>query len=351
MGSSPDKHSRVEAARALIARVVAVVAVCAAVMALLVLSDSTPAGAKTPSIDELNSKTDAARSRAQGLAGQIESQTGALRDERAQANAAASRESELSETLADGQARAAELATEVGRTRAELQRTRERLRRSTAALAARLVAMYKGGEPDVTQLLLSSASYDDLATRTYFLERIRAADDALVDRARDLRGQVNVQLQEVSAARDRQQAHNDAVAAARDEIAAARAQAQARAAALASSRSSRQAALGDLQAQIARWKQQLQRAEQISAAEAERQVGEMIKDWAIPEQIVLCESGGNFDAVNPASGAGGAYQILPSTWKAYGGKGLPQDASPEEQSRIAALIWADSGPSAWVCAS
>ena len=70
----------------------------------------------------------------------------------------------------------------------------------------------------------------------------------------------------------------------------------------------------------------------------------------IPESIVQCESGGNLEAVNPCSGAGGAYQILPSTWELYGGEGLPQNASPEEQSQIAAEIWADSGAAAWECA-
>ena len=64
----------------------------------------------------------------------------------------------------------------------------------------------------------------------------------------------------------------------------------------------------------------------------------------------MCESGGNFQALNASSGAGGAYQILPSTWAAYGGKGLPHQAPPAEQHRIAAMIWADSGPAAWVCA-
>jgi transglycosylase-like protein len=72
--------------------------------------------------------------------------------------------------------------------------------------------------------------------------------------------------------------------------------------------------------------------------------------WAIPWQIVACESGGSYSALNPSSGAGGAYQIIPSTWQAYGGQGLPQLAPPAEQDRIAAEIWADSGPSAWACA-
>ena len=71
--------------------------------------------------------------------------------------------------------------------------------------------------------------------------------------------------------------------------------------------------------------------------------------YTIPSGVVQCESGGNYSAVNPSSGAGGAYQILPSTWAAYGGQGLPQDASPAEQGRIAAEIYANQGPSAWTC--
>ena len=54
-------------------------------------------------------------------------------------------------------------------------------------------------------------------------------------------------------------------------------------------------------------------------------------------------------AVNASSGAGGAYQILPSTWELYGGQGEPQNAPKGEQDKIAAEIWADSGPGAWVC--
>lgn len=71
--------------------------------------------------------------------------------------------------------------------------------------------------------------------------------------------------------------------------------------------------------------------------------------YAIPASIVTCESGGNYRAVNPSTGAGGAYQILPSTWAAYGGTGLPQDAPPAEQDAIAAKIYATDGRGAWSC--
>jgi hypothetical protein len=71
--------------------------------------------------------------------------------------------------------------------------------------------------------------------------------------------------------------------------------------------------------------------------------------YSIPSSIVQCESGGDWGAVNSSSGAAGAYQILPSTWAAYGGTGSPEDASPAEQSAIAARIYATQGPSAWTC--
>jgi hypothetical protein len=71
--------------------------------------------------------------------------------------------------------------------------------------------------------------------------------------------------------------------------------------------------------------------------------------YSIPASIVMCESGGDYHAVNSGSGAGGAYQILPSTWAAYGGSGLPQDAPPAEQDAIAAKIYATDGRGAWSC--
>jgi len=328
------------------------IATCAALLgaALILLTLTLPHRAAAQSVAELTARTDDARHRAEALAAEIEAQAGSLALKREQASAAAAREARLSATLEVGQERAAELADAVGRARERLRATRSELRRAVVVLAERMVAIYKDGGPDAIELLLSSDGYDDLAARAEYLERIRAADAALIERARDLREQLGAQLEAVAAAREEQETYNAEVGAARDRIAAVEAQAEARAAVLASARSSREAALGELRTQIQRWERQVQQTQLVSASEAQQQVAESVRGWAIPEQIVLCESGGNFNALNPSSGAGGAYQILPSTWKLYGGKGLPQNASPEEQTRIAALIWADSGAGAWECA-
>ena len=150
-----------------------------------------------------------------------------------------------------------------------------------------------------------------------------------------LRDEVAARLAAVEDAEQRAEAFNERIAAARDEIAAVRANAEAEAAALADARARREAALASLQSQVDDWTSEVQRLERISARQAQQQVGDWFGDWAIPESIVMCESGGNWGAVNPSSGAGGAYQILPSTWDLYGGEGDPEDASPGEQSEIA----------------
>lgn len=310
------------------------------------------ARAGAQSVEDLNEKIGAARAQAEELNAQIEDDILALASARQEASAAAAREAELSSVLARGQERAAELAAQVGEATEELAAARARLGRALDALANRLVAIYKSSEPDAAAVLLDARGYDDLTTRADLLGRIQAADRALVERVRSLKADVADRLASVEAAKAQADAFNARIEEARDQIAAVRAQAEARAAALADARAAQAAALDDLQGRMAGWADEVQRLERVSAAQAEEEVATWggTGDWAIPEAIVMCESGGNYSALNPSSGAGGAYQILPSTWELYGGKGLPHEASPGEQDAIAAQIWADSGPGAWVCA-
>jgi peptidoglycan hydrolase CwlO-like protein len=301
-------------------------------------------------IGTLESRIASARSEAQGVAAEIEANTAQLATARARASAAAQRESELTAVLAEGQERAAALAEKVSAAEARLVEARRRLGRAIDLLEKRLVAIYKGEFPDATTLILESDGFEDLVTRADYLERIEDADAQLVARVRELRDQVESQLAAVREARAQQEAFNQRVADARAEISAVRADAEDDAAALASARAAQAEALSGLRSQVDDWTAQVQELERVSEAQAQERVGDWFGDWAIPTSIVMCESGGSFDAVNPTSGAGGAYQILPSTWDSYGGEGVPNNASPQAQHDIAAQIWQDSGGSAWVCA-
>jgi hypothetical protein len=77
--------------------------------------------------------------------------------------------------------------------------------------------------------------------------------------------------------------------------------------------------------------------------------------WAIPQYVVMCESGGNFKAVNTSNPnrPAGAYQIITSTWLAYGGGRFAPTAdaaTPREQHIIAGRIWNSGGAGQWACA-
>jgi len=70
----------------------------------------------------------------------------------------------------------------------------------------------------------------------------------------------------------------------------------------------------------------------------------------LPSALVAvrrCESENDYRAVNPTSGAGGAFQFMAGTWRSVGGTGLPQNASPAEQDRRAALLYAREGLAPW----
>jgi hypothetical protein len=232
-----------------------------------------------------------------------------------------------------------------------LSAEKRRLGRARRALAERLVAIYESGVPDATIVLLNSDGFDDLVTRAHYLRLIEDGDTRLATRVREVRNRVAAELRLVEDLKQRQDAYNARLVEARAAIAGVRQQAEVQASELAAIQASREATLTELRSNISGWISDIQAAEQVSALEAQEQVATYLGGpYSIPSSIVLCESGGNYGAVNPSSGAGGAYQILPSTWELYGGGGLPNQAPKAEQDQIAAQIWADSGPGAWVCA-
>ena len=319
--------------------------------ALLVVLAAFAAPALAADIGALQSQVDDARAKAGTLAADLEAKQQQMVAAQQQAAAAAAREQQLSGMLAVGEERSRELGNKVAESQRRLDEERARLRRSLEVLAGRLVDIYESGSPDATQLVLDARGYDDLLTRMNYLNTIEAADSQLAKRVRQVRDAVKFQLGVVERLKARQDSYNARLASARDQIASVRARAESEAAQLAAVRASRAATLNELQSNISGWVSEIEQAQEVSAAQAQQTVGEWLGGpYSIPASIVMCESGGNYGAVNPSSGAGGAYQILPSTWGLYGGKGSPQDASKQEQDQIAAQIWSDSGSGAWACA-
>ncbi len=68
------------------------------------------------------------------------------------------------------------------------------------------------------------------------------------------------------------------------------------------------------------------------------------------DKLAECESGGNW-SINTGNGYYGGLQFSLSTWRAYGGSGMPHEASREQQIAIAKKVQADAGWGAWPACS
>jgi resuscitation-promoting factor RpfA len=71
---------------------------------------------------------------------------------------------------------------------------------------------------------------------------------------------------------------------------------------------------------------------------------------AVLSAIKQCESGGNYTAVNPSSGASGAYQFLTSTWQslsASAGYATAAAAPPAVQDAAALELYNEDGTAPW----
>jgi septal ring factor EnvC (AmiA/AmiB activator) len=318
-----------------------VVAICLGLLA----AGSSPAPAQS-----LREQKGDAAARVDSLSEQLTSDRAGFDQASAEADAAAAREKALSGQIAEGEARAAELRRELAAEEADLEKARDRYRRAQALLASRLTEIYMAGTPDTTDILFGSDDFSDLATQAEYVASIRSADQRLAERIREVRSSLVASVDRIDELKGQAEDQVAALSAARSSIAAVRAAAEASAAEFASLAESRQSEISKLKSDIESWEKEIQRREAVSEPEAEEEVAaELGGPYSIPTYIVMCESGGNYSALNPSSGAGGAYQIIPSTWEAYGGEGLPHEASKAEQDRIAALIYADSGTAPWVC--
>jgi resuscitation-promoting factor RpfB len=83
---------------------------------------------------------------------------------------------------------------------------------------------------------------------------------------------------------------------------------------------------------------------------AAKSSGSSTPSGSVWDKLAKCESGGNW-SINTGNGYYGGLQFSLSTWRAYGGSGLPSNASRERQIAIAKKLQADAGWGAWPACS
>jgi peptidoglycan hydrolase CwlO-like protein len=221
-------------------------ALLVALCALAALGGSAPA----QSLTELQAKSaelEDVQAQQGDLQAEIDQQNTEINALIAQEAEVRAQESQVEEELAAKQAELHEATAELNTAEAHLQVVKAQLVEAKAALRKMLVEIYKTEPPDVIDVILESASWDEAMAQAEYVGSIQDHQDAVISRVTTLRDDIEQTVDRLTAARETIEAARDEIAARRDELAAARAELGERHSELVAARQERQETLAALQ--------------------------------------------------------------------------------------------------------
>lgn len=152
-------------------------AICAALSALY-LASPIDSGARSAS--ELQSRIASNLARSSELSSEISGLSSRISGLRGRISKLQNTQDRIQADLDAKLARQQRIANDLKISRARLKRLREELAHSCAVLSARIVQLYKQGEPNVVQVVLSSRGFADMVERTTYMERIAKQDRRII---------------------------------------------------------------------------------------------------------------------------------------------------------------------------
>jgi len=274
-----------------------------------------------------------------------------------------SREAATRDRLASYKAKLTAAQLAAGHERRQLRHLRQVLGHARRALAAELVSQYEQPQPSLVTVVVSSSGFQQLLDSLQYLAAVKQQEQSIITSTRTARGHARAAAARLTALQRRDASAADDAQTQAQALAGMAALLSSRESALADARAAQSAGLAaakahgvGLQAAIATIQKQVaaaQQAEQTISYSYSGGAGLGSNGgWVIPYPIVLCESGGQNLPPNGA-GASGYYQIIPSTWREFGGTGPAAYLAPKaEQDAVATRIWDNgAGASNWACAA
>jgi cell wall-associated NlpC family hydrolase len=244
--------------------------------------------------------------------------------------------------------------------RDRLVRLENRLRLSTRALAANLVAAYEGQQPDMVSVILEAHGFNDLLERMSFLQRIGKQDADIVGFTRVARAAVAKQTSRLAALEERDRILTNQILAQRNQVAALHA-------ALMSQQIKQQAArnrdTGKLNDLSARLKKLEARAAAAAARAARTRSASVAGGIAVDTAGMVQAPPGAPAAVGQVIAAGNAIATLPYVWGgghgSFHASGYDCSGSVSYALAAAGLLnspldstgfesWGDPGPGRWI---
>ena len=348
---------------------VAGAATVAAVLALAALPMSSSAD---PSLGQLKSQLNAEQGHQQSLASSIASLSHLISSLSGQITLVENREAAVRADLARDRAQLAAVQRALNRELRLLALLRGRLAQARTLLARQLVTNYEQAKPSLVSVVLESSGFKNLLDQLTYLNDAQKQQQAIITITREAKARADAAASHLADLRASDRQITIATAQRVRALVGMNSLLHSKQAALAQARGVQQSALvasrargSHLQAEIGHIEAEQAAAARAAAAAAASPAAASpggtptpagptygaSGGWAIPYAIVLCESGGQNLTPNSA-GASGYYQIMPATWKLFGGTGpAAYLASKGEQDAVASRIWnGGAGASNWVCA-
>lgn len=339
-------------------RVAAALATLAVLVAFAALPRASSAG---PSLDQLGQQLSVQQGRQSQLEGSLKTLSGLISGLKAQIALVRSREAAVQADLELDRANLARTRAERAREQQLVALLERRLAHARLILARQLVSRYESDAPDLVSVVLESNGFTDLLDRLNFLRAAEHQQQKIIGIATAAKREADAattRLVKLEAAQRRLTADAELrrrALAGMDSLLAGKQSA------LEQAQFAQREALSASRAKSSRLQNQISQIQAQQAAAARQSApgasstGPALGPsggWAIPYAIVLCESGGQNLPPNSA-GASGYYQIIPSTWAAFGGAGpAAYLASKAEQDAVASRIWdGGRGASNWDCAA
>ena len=116
---------------------------------------------------------------------------------------------EIATQLSDTTAQIVDVSDQIADKQAQIEETQTKIEEKQEILARRMSSSYKAGPSSTIDLLLSSATFDELASNIYYLDKITESDSEMIAEVRELR----TQLEEERAALEAQKADLEALQA------------------------------------------------------------------------------------------------------------------------------------------
>jgi murein DD-endopeptidase MepM/ murein hydrolase activator NlpD len=156
--------------------------------ALTALYLARPLGSSAKSSAELQSSIARKSAKASSLTSDIDRMSGKIQGLRGRISTLQKRQNAIQADLDAKAARQKKIANSLSISRARLARLRKQLAHSRAVLSARIIEVYKQGEPNMIEVVLDSRGFADMVERTTYMERIASQDHRIITTVTRLKG-------------------------------------------------------------------------------------------------------------------------------------------------------------------